>query len=549
MDTADPFFQEPPVLANQYLDDAVLRAHLERVLPPDVLAGVEAQLDAMGEQAAGRMLALQDAAEANPPVHVPYDAWGRRVDEVHTDPAWPELGRIAAVAGLTALPYEPGLGAHGRTVQMALAYLYAPSAATYLCPIAMTDAAARTLLEYGDPEIFGGVVSRLTSRDPQRAWTSGQWMTEREGGSDVASTATRAVRDGDQWRLYGTKWFTSAVTADVALTLARPEGAGAGSRPLALFFAELRRSDGTWNGLRVNRLKDKLGTRALPTAELELDGTIAVPVGAVEDPGVPKIATMLNLTRLHNSVAAVSGMRRGLALARAYADVRNAFGERLADLPLHAETLAQIATQTEAGFALAFRVAELCGRVESGDGTVDEVRLLRILTPLAKLYTGKQAVSVASEVLECFGGAGYIEDTGVPRLLRDAQVLPLWEGTTNVLSLDVLRAMSRDDAVKPLIDDIGRMLVDARDIPELGEPLAAIGVAVTALGDRLAAMGAESEDAVAAGARTLAFALAATYIGALLVEAASWAIATRHTRAAGAIDTARRWARTMTPGV
>lgn len=530
------------MLANQYQDDAVLRAHLQRVVPAEMLAGVEAQLVAMGEQAAGHMLALQDAAEANPPQHVPYDAWGRRIDEVRTDPAWAELGRIAAMAGLTALPHDPELGPHGRTVQMALAYLFAPSAATYLCPIAMTDAAARTLVEHGDAGVFVAAIERLTSRDPDHAWTSGQWMTEREGGSDVGATATRAVRDGDVWRLYGTKWFTSAVTCDVALALARPEGAASGSRGLALFYVELHGVDGGWNNLRVNRLKDKLGTRALPTAELDLEGTVAVPVGAVDEPGVPKIATMLNLTRLHNSVAAVAGMRRGLALAEAYAGVRDAFGRRLVDLPLHAETLRQIAAQADGGFALAFRVAELCGRAEAGAATVDEARLLRILTPLAKLFTGKQAVSVASEVLECFGGAGYIEDTGLPRLLRDAQVLPLWEGTTNVLSLDVLRAMARDDAAKPLVDDVGRMLVDARGVDELADAVAAVDAASRALGDRLATLGAASDEVVAAGARSLAFALAGTYIGALLVDAAAWALSHHPERAPGAVDSACRWA-------
>lgn len=287
-DSEAPFFQQAPVLDNQYQDDAVLRAHLQRVLPHEALAGVEAQLDAMGEHAAGYMLALQDAAEANPPEHVPFDAWGRRVDEVRTDPAWSELGRIATRAGLVALPYEGDLGCHARTVQMALAYLYAPSAATYLCPVAMTDAATRTLLEYGDPAVFGGVVERLSSRDPDRAWTSGQWMTEREGGSDVGATATRAVRDGGEWRLYGTKWFTSAVTADVALTLARPEGAGRGSRGLALFYAELRRPDGSWNDLRVNRLKDKLGTRALPWRSSSSTGPSPCPWAPSRTPACPR---------------------------------------------------------------------------------------------------------------------------------------------------------------------------------------------------------------------------------------------------------------------
>jgi len=538
----DPFFQVGPRLGNQYDGDAVLRAHLTRVLPPDMLAELGPKLAELGEAAAGPMLDLADAAEDSPPLHIPFDPWGRRVDEVRTHPAWTELGRIAARTGLTAIPHEQRWGEHGRTVQMALAYLYAPSAATYLCPVAMTDAAARTLVEHGDPAVCGPVVERLTTRDPERIWWSGQWMTEREGGSDVGRTATVARRDGEQWRLYGTKWFTSAVTADVALALARPEGAGQGSRGLALFMAELHGPGGEWNNLRVNRLKDKLGTRALPTAELELEGTAAVPVGSVEKSGVAKIATMLNLTRLHNSVAAVSGMRRGLALALSYAGEREAFGARLVDLPLHAETLAEVATEVEGGFALTFRVAQLCGKVEAGTADADEWALWRILTPLAKLFTGKQAVAVASEVVECFAGAGYIEDTGIPRLLRDAQVLPLWEGTTNVLSLDVLRAMARDDAAKPLLVEVGDRVRRARDLAPLADAATVVDAAGVVVSERLAALPAESDAVVQAGARTLALRMASVEIGALLLEAATWALQNDPASASRAVTAARRWA-------
>src|SRR6266540_1299515 len=272
-------------------------------------------------------------------------------------------------------------------------------------------------------------------------------MTEREGGSDVGRTATVARTDErGRWRLYGVKWFTSATTADCALALARPEGADPGSRGLGLFLVEavdpLTGRSQLGETILVNRLKDKLGTRAVPTAELELAGAVATPVGGVEA-GLKKIAGMLNVTRVHNGISAAAGMRRGVELAVAYARVRQAFGQRLRDLPLHRETLVDLAVEAEAAFALVARAA--------------------------KLLAGKDAVAHASEVVESFGGAGYIEDTGIPRLLRDAQVLPIWEGTTNVLSLDLVRAERTDQAVTALLEDLDAQLEPPRGWPEGAE--------------------------------------------------------------------------------
>jgi acyl-CoA dehydrogenase len=199
----------------------------------------------------------------------------------------------------------------------------------------------------------------------------------------------------------------------------------------------------------VHRLKDKLGTRKVPTAELTLDGTVAEPVAGLAE-GVRNIAPMLNVTRTWNAVSAVSYMRRGVALARDFATRRVAFGSPLAEKPLHADTLASLQAETEAAFALTFCVVELLGREEAGEADAAQLELLRLLTPVAKLVTGKQSVAVLSEIVESFGGAGYVEDTGIPQLLRDAQVFPIWEGTTNVLSLDVLRAIASGGALAAL---------------------------------------------------------------------------------------------------
>jgi alkylation response protein AidB-like acyl-CoA dehydrogenase len=400
----------------------------------------------------------------------------------------------------------------------------------------MTDGAARTLLDVGSPVLVERAVPRLTSRDPARAWTSGQWMTERTGGSDVSGTETVARRDGDGWRLFGTKWFSSATTAEMALALARPEGNPAGSAGLALFYLETRNEDGTPNVL-VNRLKDKLGTRKLPTAELTLEGARAVPVAGLTG-GVRNVVPMLEVTRTWNAVVAAAGMQRALHLARDYARRRVAFGAPLATKPLHRDTLAGLEAEREGAFLLAFRAAALLGRRDAGEATAAERALLRVAVPLAKLTTGRQAVAVASEVLECFGGAGYVEDTGLPRLLRDAQVLPIWEGTTNVLALDALRALGEEGVAEALETEVEARLAETRD-PALAPVCAAVRAALDHA--RVAGSGAAGPQAREAGARRCALSLGRALEGAHLASHAQWCLdAARGRRALAA---ARRLAR------
>jgi acyl-CoA dehydrogenase len=454
------FFQDPPALGDPFEEDVVLRAYLANHVPPEVLREIEPSLREMGALASGPLHALLREDEASVPVLTSWDPWGRRVDRIELTRLWKETLRISAETGLVALPYERKHGPFSRLHQFALVYLFEPSSGVTSCPLAMTDGAAKTLLLSGNAALAARALPRLTSRDAARAWTSGQWMTERIGGSDVARSETVARPDGDAWRLYGTKFFTSATTSEIALTLARPEGNPAGGKGLALFYLETRDEAGLPNGLVIHRLKDKLGTRMLPTAELDLVGTRAVPVKGLSD-GVKNITTMLNTTRTWNAVAAVAGMRRALDLARDYAAKRVAFGTPLSAKPLHAETLADVEALFAGAFFLTFRVVELLGREENGALREGEEGLLRLLTPIAKLTTGKQAILVASEALEAFGGAGYIEDTGLPRLLRDAQVLPLWEGTTNVLALDLLRAIRKVGGLAPLEHEVVRSVAGA----------------------------------------------------------------------------------------
>lgn len=533
------FEQKPPSLGNQYDDDRVLRSYLKRALPEKMLKDIEDELQRMGALTAGPLYTLHLAERRHEPVLTQWDAWGERIDHVEVTRLWKEAERVAAEFGLVATAYEQKHGPHSRLHQFALVHLFAPSTDLYACPLSMTDGAARTLLASGNNSLILDAVPHLTSRSPEYFWTSGQWMTERTGGSDVsrAETIARLNEDGT-WRLYGRKGFASAITAQMALVLARPEDNPPGSKGLALFYVELRDEQGRLRNIRIDRLKDKLGTRKLPTAELVLDGTPAELVGELSN-GVRAIAPMLNVTRTWNAVCAVALMRRGLALARDYARKREAFGAALARKPLHADTLAAVQAVYEGAFHLTYRVVELLGQSEAHNfrdhRSGATYALLRVLTPLAKLTTARQAVAVLSEVVEAFGGAGYVEDTGLPTLLRDAQALPIWGGTTNVLALDVLRALSEVGAsnFSMLHEEVARCAAAVRE-PMLTEAVAQAGRALDEADAWLARATLQGQNAVEAGARRLALRVGGALELALLARHAQWSLGHEHDARAAA---------------
>jgi len=531
-----PFNQPAPQLGNQYTDDRVLRSYLARVIPAEMLAAIEGELTELGELAGGELYQLQIADRLNEPVHTPWDAWGNRIDRIEVSPMWKKAERLAAERGLIATAYEQRNGRHSRIHQFALVHLFTPATDVYSCPLAMTDGAARALVSSGNKALIERALPHLTSRDPAQFWTSGQWMTESTGGSDVGLTETTAKRDGARWRLHGRKWFTSAATSQMALTLARPEGNPAGGKGLALFYVETRDGAGQLDHILVHRLKDKFGTRKVPTAELTLDGTPAVAVVGEAD-GVRNISPMLNVTRTWNSVSAVSYMRRGLALARDYARKRVAFGAPLSGKPLHADTLAGLQAEYEAAFHLAFFAVELIGRDECGQLDPSGWELLRLLTPIAKLVTGKQSVAVLSEIMESFGGAGYVEDTGLPSLLRDAQVFSIWEGTTNVLSLDVLRALQSGAALAALQIEIETLASGVRDLRLLACAKSAQGALLNAQQWIAGASGDELE----AGARRFAMTLGRAFALLLLCRQGQWSL--DHQKDPRSLYAAERFAR------
>lgn len=491
---------------NTWHADAHLQALLRAWLPAQALAWATPALIEMGRAAGDELERWGDICEDQPAFLRAFDGWGGRVDEVVYPDAWRQLAASAATSGLVAMPYEADtlahLGADARVVQAALCYLFAPGTATFLCPVAMTDGAARVLAGAGTERQRHDVLGHLVARDANEAWTSGQWMTERRGGSDVGSNAVVAKRDGDQWRLFGQKFFCSNIGSEVALALARPEGGAPGTRGLGLFLVPRDLPDGGRNRYRIERLKDKLGTRAMATGEVTLEGAHAELIGEAER-GFAQMTAMLNITRLHNAITAAAIMRRGVMLASAYAAQREAFGRRLEEHPLHREVLGQMAAEADGALYLTMRMAQLLGRTEAGTADAAELALFRVGIALAKLYTAKQAVAVTSEAIECFGGQGYMEDTGLPRLLRDAQVLPIWEGTTSVLSLDVVRVLRKSDVLDAVAAELLRLDAPERDC--------VLDLARKTVGDETAA--------AEAGARRLALTLAQAWMAGLLHEA------------------------------
>lgn len=504
------FFQEAPRLKNQFISDPWLRTYLQDTIAQELFEKWGPHLVEVGEDAAGKLLGWADEAEKNPPRHVPFDPWGKRVDRIEVTRAWRDLEAYSAQHGLIAEGYERKDGPWSRIYQMALLYLFHPSSAIFSCPLAMTDGAARAIEVYGNDFLKAHALKNLISRNPLHFWTSGQWMTERAGGSDVGQSETVARRTASGFSLFGDKWFTSATTSQMAMTLARIEGAESGSRGLSLFYVQLHDSQGDLQNITINRLKDKLGTKALPTAELSLRGTPALLLGG-EGNGVKKISTLFNITRIYNAVCAIGYMRRALALALDYGGRRAVFGRLLKDQPLHLSTLAPLWNDTWGCSDFVFEIVRLLGRDECGEATPMESQLLRLYTPLAKLYTGKKVVAVTSEIIEGFGGAGYVEDTGLPQLLRNAQVLPIWEGTTNVLALDALRALRKDCPLEVWVEE------QKKRIQEIVDPAASNHLKLhLEMILKAAAQLGSSEEEMAAHAREFAFAITELTITVLL---------------------------------
>jgi alkylation response protein AidB-like acyl-CoA dehydrogenase len=427
--------------------DPALRPLLDSHLSPDDRARLEPHLEVLGELAATELDALAVTADRNPPALRQFAPDGTRIDEVEYHPAYRRMSEIAFGSfGLAAMSHRPGvLGWPTRVphlVKYAVSYLFVQAEFGLACPVSMTDSAARVLRLF-DPKAFADEIDALTSTDVGTLATGAMFMTEKQGGSDVGQTSTVATHHGDHWTLRGHKWFCSNVSADVVLTLAEVPGQGEGTRGLGLFMVPRLRPDGSRNAIRIERLKDKLGTRSMASGEVALEDAWARPVGDLTR-GFVQMAEMLNVSRLSNAMRASALMRRAVREAVDHTRRRVAFGKPLFEQPLMRATLLPLLLDAEASLGLVLEAADRLDAADAGDAAA--ASLVRVLTPIAKHTLCKRARSVTGETMEVRGGNGYIEDWVDPRLLRDAHLGSIWEGSSNVIALDVLRCMRNEQA-------------------------------------------------------------------------------------------------------
>ncbi len=429
---------------------------------PALLAGLHAfgagwaepELHEVGRLAGSAHVAeLARVVNEHPPVLHTHDRFGNRIDEVEFHPYWHELMQLAIAQGLHAAAWRtPRRTAH--TARTAKLLVWGQTDAGHLCPVSMTYAAVPALRHAPDlaarfEPLLESAVYDFGLRDPETkgGLVAGMSLTEKQGGSDLRTNATTAApAGGGGFRLVGHKWFTSAPMSDLFLVLARAPGG------LSCYAVPRVLPGGERNAIRLQRLKDKLGNRSNASAEVEYDGAIGWLVGE-EGRGVRTIMEMVSATRLDATTASAAGMRWGAVQAVHHARHRRAFGAFLADQPLMANVLADLVVESEAATLLSLRVAAATDRAAAGDAT--EAALRRIALPAAKYWVCKRAPVHAAEALECLGGNGYVEESQMPRLYREAPVNSIWEGSGNVAALDVLRAIATSpESVEAVVEEV-----------------------------------------------------------------------------------------------
>jgi acyl-CoA dehydrogenase len=455
---------------NYWTLDPTLRYEARRVYPDDAFAWAEPLLSEFGAVCGNEIADRADRIDRHPPQLHTYDADGEILNEVEYHPDQAANERVTyGEFRLTHDPFhappdrdEPAGFTHALVMQALLSYCDVG----FCCPASMTVGAAVALdaADAWDDPVLGDYLDRLTTADPTEHIEGAMFLTEKQGGSDVGANEVRAEPNGDgTYAIYGEKWFCSNIDAQGALVLARTPDAPDGTEGLSLFLVP-REVDGELNDTLFRRLKDKLGTLSVPTGEIEYRGATGYLVGEEGD-GFGLMAEMMNYERLTNATGAVGVMGRALLEAKVHAANRETFGRRLDGHPLMRRDLAELTVEYEGAAAFAFEAARHYDAWKRGDpGTDDAVdgsdafKLFRLLVPVAKYRTARDSVSVASYCMEVLGGDGYVRDATTPRLLRDTQVLPIWEGASNVISLDVLRVLDREDAHEALVPFVASLL-------------------------------------------------------------------------------------------
>jgi acyl-CoA dehydrogenase len=453
---------------NFYAIDRGLRDLLQLYLAPDDFRRLEPHFHRLGELAGGKLDELARIADKHPPVLNPRDRFGRDEDWIDYHSSYREMASIAfGDFQFHAMSHRAGTLGMDRPLpavaKYALQYLFVQAEFGLMCPISVTDTSIHLVRKFASAELKDYLLPKMLSGDVATMWKGTQFMTERAGGSDVGAIETTARCEDGVWRLYGDKWFCSHADADVALLLARPEGAPGGTSGLALFALPRRLKDGRRNAYRIVRLKDKLGTRSMASGEILLEGALAYLVGEA-DRGFKQMMEQVNLSRLSHGVRASAMMRRCVNEAMVCARTRVAFGKTIIEYPLLRRQLLKIAVPTEQSLSMFLFTASTMDRANAG--SKDAESLLRILTPLLKFRTCRDNVPVATGAMEVRGGNGYIEEWVNARLVRDAHIGVIWEGTSNINALDIVtRAVGKSRAHRALGAALTKLLDEATSVP------------------------------------------------------------------------------------
>lgn len=512
---------------NWYRVDPNLALNMDRLLDAADRDWVEDKLRAMGELIGTTVAENAEITDKHPAELVRWNRDGEEINQVVHNGSALETKRLLWKHDFLHLPWSDEARARGRSVpaplMFAYQYLLSQAETGMLCSIGMTTGVLRLVERYGDEATRQMFLPRLKDNDFDRGWDGSMYLTERAGGSDLGTTETVARLVDGEWKLNGFKWFCSNVDGRAMVTLARPEGAPDGIKGLALFALSRTLPDGTPNGLHIRRIKDKLGTRAVPTGEIDMvDATAHLLAGggdAVDGKGINRMMEFVNESRMGVAAMGAGIMRRSFLEAAIRAWQRQAFGKPLAEHGMVRTQLIDLQVASEAAAAMLFTAASRMPEEGQAIGTGDP--LGRILVPLTKMRCTRGGIESASAALELHGGNGYIEDWPMARQLRDAQCHTIWEGAENVIALDVLRTIAREHAHEALLERIDRARAGADD-PLLAEPVAAIDRLRGHVFEELARLAAADRATANLRARRFANLFADLTQVALLVEEARW---------------------------
>lgn len=441
---------------NFFESDALLQHYVKKNISSNGAEFMHLAWQNLGACSATTMNELSLIADKATPELVKRNFYGENIDEIRFHPAYDKLLKIAIESNMFSIKWDPlskkTFLNELHSLGFVSGYLYAMSECGVYCPLCMTDGVARLIDKFCEKADKERILPHIYTHCLEDLYTGAMFLTEKSGGSDVGANLVSATHlSGNKYQLNGEKWFCSNANAQIAMVLARTNTEISGTKGLSLFLVEKHLPNGTRNSLNIIRLKEKLGVRSMASAEIEFTNTVGILIGTEGD-GFAIMSEMINLSRLYNSVAASAVSRRALIEAYQFAKHRNTFGKNILAYPLVQAKFYELSSINCCNFYLTFRAIKALD--ESDNGNLIEKELLRLLTPMTKKFTAENAVYLIRESMELLGGIGYIEDGVMPKLLRDALVLPIWEGTGNIMILDMLRAVQKTNALNIMLSEI-----------------------------------------------------------------------------------------------